>query len=335
MSSTSIGAKSRMQQILIPGVGGKPLGRGRFIFPASGLDECRSAWKRADCRRSSFSTDVSGSKQRLDVVLGEPGLPTLRRRSVAVPFRSPENRLGVITVSRSGLHWRAQPQAECQARAAARTRLDDHLLAPSNRQSRGRDQAASDRQRRWTPCQPEQSRHGYLDSGTLSFGRGQGRTREHDRGGGHEGWLRFVASSPSRTGGLVSEQWRGLRGSGRRRDVGADPAIVRREADVAFTADPDAIDPSDELCGDHPPGACQCPRCRRDTLRDANAPGVSPGPRRFDVRLANIRSPSWTPCQDGDAGGGAVTPNTPSSKEASQTVSPSHRFRLWQHGGEL
>jgi hypothetical protein len=49
-----------------------------------------------------LSIDVAGKKKYVDVILGEEGLPTLRRRNVPVPFRSPENMLGVIARGRKG-----------------------------------------------------------------------------------------------------------------------------------------------------------------------------------------------------------------------------------------
>ncbi len=68
---------------------GVPLGRARLTVEAHGLEPCSHDFEvTQDCR--------------VDVILGEAGLPVMRRGGRLVPFRSPEDRLGVVTKGPEG-----------------------------------------------------------------------------------------------------------------------------------------------------------------------------------------------------------------------------------------
>ena len=189
--------------VLIPGVQGKPLGRGRFVFPGLRAGRVQIRVEASGLSPVELSTDVSGSRQRLDVVLGEPGLPTLRRRSVAVPFRSPENRLGVITRG---------PEGAAALESSSR-RLNVGLERPHGRDltiiicsPEQRDKVAAEIRRLPTVkdvgrlVNPSSQGTGILTRNIVVRAR-PGTNLQAIEAAATKLAVRFVASSPSRTGG--------------------------------------------------------------------------------------------------------------------------------------
>src|SRR5262245_3264886 len=82
--------------VLIPMSQVKTVGRGRFAAQGLSHGPITIRVEAKGYAAVDLSLELRGKNKHVDVVLGEPGLPTLRRRNVPIPFRSPDDRLGVI-----------------------------------------------------------------------------------------------------------------------------------------------------------------------------------------------------------------------------------------------
>ena len=74
-----------------------PIVAGRSLVPGVRLGKLPIRVEACGMACAEFVFEVTAVSQTVDVVLGEPGLPTFRRRGIPVPFCSPEDQLGVIT----------------------------------------------------------------------------------------------------------------------------------------------------------------------------------------------------------------------------------------------
>jgi subtilisin family serine protease len=224
--------------------------------------------------------DVVPGRNQVDVVLAEPGLPSFKRRGGRVPFRSPDDRLGVATpgpVGQSELgKWAAQHTLEIEHPYGATLAI--------------------------VHVEPEDLvRHSAAIRG-LSGIRHVGRLVNPGPGG--TGMLtdrvvvQSVPDAPDETvraavnavgadllrSLVLKDRWvvtvREPDGFGvleAAERLEQQESIVSAEPDVAFTPDPDAINPTDQLYAAqwHLPRVGAADAWQR--LREANPPGVNPG----------------------------------------------------------
>ena len=83
--------------VLGDGTHTKPVGPGRYSLPNLPKGRIKLRVEAKGYSPVEFLVEVAGKKKIVDVVLGEAGLPTFRRRNVPIPFRSPDDRLAVMT----------------------------------------------------------------------------------------------------------------------------------------------------------------------------------------------------------------------------------------------
>lgn len=266
--------------VLSSGLQARALGHGRFMLPGVRSGRVQLRVEAATLAPVDLAVDVAGSKQHLNVVLGEPGLPTLSRRNVAVPFRSPDDKLGVITRGKEGgaavqrfarqqnlpverPHGRdltiiSCPPGQRDKVAAELRRLPEvksvgRLVNPS-----GQGTGILTRQivtRTQPGTSPQQIEAAARRAGCTVLRNVGAKNR----------WLLSVTAGEDFAVLDAAAQLRG------------EPFVITAEPDVAFTADPDLVSPSDELYGDQwhltrvkTPEAWQI-------LRNANPAGVNPG----------------------------------------------------------
>ncbi|RZU40343.1 S8 family serine peptidase [Edaphobacter modestus] len=278
--------------VLSPGMQAKPMSGGRFVF-----DNLPPGRVQLRVEAKGFSpvdlwVEVSGEKKYVDVVLGEAGMPSFRRKNVPVPFRSPGDKLGVITRGEEGA-------------AAVDAYLREHQL--KSERPHGRDLVI-------VTCDPTQSARIAADLRRLPEVREVGRlvnpsargtgilTRNINvqaRPGTDEKQLAAVAEKAGCTVArklILKDHWILTLKEGEDFSVldaalmlEADSHITAAEPDIAFTADPDAITPTDQLYASQwHLGRVNAPDAWQ-TLRDTNAAGVNPGdPNDLTFGSANI-----------------------------------------------
>lgn len=278
--------------VLSPGIQPRAIGSGRFSIADVPRGRAVIRVEAEGYLPVEVSVDVSGQRKTVDIVLGEPGMPAFRRRNVPVPFRSPEEKLGVIAHGEKG------------ARAVEAYALEHNLKIekPHGRDLTvivsdpgKRDKLAAELRRL-----PEVKEVGRLVNPGI---RGTGlltrnimvRTVPGTSGSDVEG-AADRANCTVRRKLVLKDRWVLSLKQGEGFDVleaaeklEAEPFVLTAEPDVAFTADPDAINPTDELYG------AQWHLTRVNMadawqhLRDANAPGVMPGdPNDITFGSANI-----------------------------------------------
>ena len=266
--------------VLSPGIQAHPLGGGRFRFRNIRPGRAQFRVEATGLSPVELSIEVAGTKKRVDVVLGEPGLPTLRRRNVPVPFRSPEDRLGVITRGLEGAKALENYTRRHNLKLERPHGRDLTLIVCPPAQ---RDEIAGELRR--LPevkevgrlVNPSAQGTGMLTRNIAVRTRPLANAAEIEAAATKAGCTvarklalkdRWLLSLKEGEGFAVLEVAEKLEG---------DPVVVTAEPDVAFTADPDAINPTDELYGD------QWHLVRVDAsdawqkLRDANAAGINPG----------------------------------------------------------
>ncbi|MET0650804.1 MAG: S8 family serine peptidase [Pyrinomonadaceae bacterium] len=278
--------------VVSPGIQAKTLGQGRFALPNLPPGRVQVRVEARGYEGIELSVEVGGKKKYLDVVLGEPGLPTFLRRGVPIPFRSPEDKLGVIAHGPKGA---AALEAYARERGLKLERPQGRDLTIVTSPPGERDRLEAELQRL-----PEVKEVGRLVNPSV---RGTGiLTRNimvRARPGTSAAEIEAVAASAGctvRRKLALKDRWVLSVPDGTGFDVlkvadelDRNPVIVTAEPDVAFTADPDAINATDELYGDQwhltrvgAPDAWQ-------SLRDANPAGVNPGdPGDLTFGSANI-----------------------------------------------
>lgn len=278
--------------VVSPGLQTRTLGQGRFVLWNLPPGRVQISVQAPGYAGVELAVEVAGSKRYLDVVLGEQGLPTFFRRGVPIPFRSPEDRLGVITRG---------PKGAAALERYARER-DLKLERPHGRDltivtcpPSERDELEAELQR--LPGVKEVGRlvnpsargTGMLTRNIMVRAQpGTSETKIASAAAGAGCTVRrklalkdrWVLSLPDGTGFDV------LKAADKLND---SPVVATAEPDVAFTPEPDAINPTDELYGAQwhlarvgVPDAWQ-------RLRDANPAGVNPGdPGDLTFGSANI-----------------------------------------------
>jgi len=266
--------------VLSPGIQAKAIGSGRFSISNVPRGRAEIRVEAEGYAPVELSVEVSGPRKTVDVVLGEPGMPAFRRRNVPVPFRSPEEKLGVIAHGEKGARALESYALEHNLRIEKPHGRDLTIVVcdPGRR-----DKLAAELRRL-----PEVQEVGRLVNPGI---RGTGlltrnimvRTLPGTSRGDVEG-AAGRANCTVRRKLVLKDRWVLSLQQGKGLDVleaaeklEAEPFVLTAEPDIAFTADPDAINPTDELYGDqwhlarvNMPAAWQ-------NLRDANGPGVAPG----------------------------------------------------------
>ena len=90
-----------------PGMQAKRMGAGRFAFANLPPGRVQLHVEAAGLAPAVIDVEITAKNaargtQYVDVVLGPAGLPAYRRKNVPVPFRSPEDKLGIITRDAEG-----------------------------------------------------------------------------------------------------------------------------------------------------------------------------------------------------------------------------------------
>jgi subtilisin family serine protease len=224
--------------------------------------------------------EVVPGRNHVNVVLAESDMPAFRRRGGRVPFRSPEDQLGVATRGPEGAK-------SLEEWAATRDVRLEQPYGPSPSVITG-DPAALPRLAREIRELPGIKDVGRLvNPGPDGTGMLTDRLVVHAEPGTSEEQLREAAAAAGCTVVrklAVPDRWVVARDDAE--DLAVLEAaetleqhefIVSVEPDIAFTADPDAINPTDQLYG----GQWHLPRVGAPDawqhLRDANPPGVNPG----------------------------------------------------------
>jgi subtilisin family serine protease len=229
--------------------------------------------------------DVAEGTSTVDVVLGEPGLPSYYRRGVPVPFRSPDNQLGVVTRG-------SNAAAAIERFVAERKRNNPNLTME---RLHGRDLTV-------ISCSPPELEGLATELRAI---RGVAQVgRLVNPGGKGTGLLTrriVVRAQPGTTDAQVTNAaqaadctvvrklgiedfWLLELKSGEgfavleaASKLAREAVVQNAEPDVAFTADPDSVNPTDQLYAAqwhlsrvNAPDAWQ-------NLRDGNPAGVNPG----------------------------------------------------------
>ena len=262
--------------------GGQPVPEGPGRFLVKGLAAGRvEVWVEANGYEPDYrSIEVVPGRNRVDVVLGEPGLPAFRRRGGRVPFRSPENQLGVATRGPEGTRQLAEWVAKRKVRI-------EHPHAPTLAILSGEPAELARVER------AVRNLSGVKDVGRLVNPSSSGTGMLTDRivvsvvAGTSEDQVRDAAG---RAGCSVLRRLRvpdmwvlavndgaGFAVLDAADALEQNEFVVSAEPDIAFTADLDAIAPTDQLYGSQ----WHLPRVGAPDawqhLRNANAPGVNPG----------------------------------------------------------
>lgn len=278
--------------VLGDGTHSRPVGPGRYFLPDLPKGQIRLRVEAKGYSPVEFSVEVSGKQKYVDVVLGEVGLPTFRRKNVPIPFRSPDDKLGVITRGSkatdsvddylrkrnlkiehpygSGLTIVICPPPERdQLAAELRARPDvkevGRLVNPSARGTGILTRSIMVR------TQPNTTDTEMRDAASRAGCTMRRKLKLKDR------WLLSL---------ITGEGFAVLAAADR---LDKETFVMNAEPDIAFTPDPDAINPTDEIYDEqwhltrvNTPDAWQ-------KLRDANPPGVNPGdPGDLTFGSANI-----------------------------------------------
>jgi subtilisin family serine protease len=266
--------------VVSPGMQAKSLGQGRFVLQNLPAGQIQIRVEARGYEGVELSVEVGGKKQYLDVVLGEPGLPTFLRRGVPIPFRSPEDKLGVIAHGEKGARALEAYARESELKLERPHGRDLTIVTcpPSLRDNLEAElQRLPEVKEVGRLVNPSIKGTGILTRNIMVRARPGTSTADIEAAADSVGGTvkrklalkdRWVISLPNGTGFDVLQAADKL---------DSNPSIVTAEPDVAFTADPDAINPTDELYGSQwhlarvgAPDAWQA-------LRDANLPGVNPG----------------------------------------------------------
>jgi subtilisin family serine protease len=275
-----------------PGIQAKQLGDGRFLISGLPRGRIQMRVEASEHAAVDFSVQVQGEKQFVDIVLGEPGLPTLRRKNIPVPFRSPDNKLGVVTRGKEGAAAVDSFVAKRQLKVERPHGRDLAIIEcpPNQRDALAKDlRPAAGVKYVGRLVNPSARGTGIL-TGNINVRAKPGTTKE------------AIAVAAARAACIVlrklalKDRWVlsatnvdnfGVLEAADKLE--SDAALVVAEPDVAFTADPDAITPDDQLF------AAQWHLARVNApdawqhLRDANAAGVNPGdPNDQTFSSANI-----------------------------------------------
>jgi subtilisin family serine protease len=303
-------------KVVASGFGARPTGRGRFVVGQVGAGEVPITVEAPGFATVTQSVRPRKNINRVDIILAPPGTPSFSRKGVRVPFRSPEDQLGVITRTAKGA-------------AAIEQLLRKHKFASQRPHSRDLTIVQVPPERRNELVRelkniPEVKAVGRLVNPSA---RGTGiltsRIMLRARTGTTADEIKALASGAGCTVArklVLKDRWiLAVAGTDdfavlqAADQLAADPRVVEAEPDVAFTADPDAINPTDELYDEQwhlvRVGAAEA----WQHLRDANAGGVAPGdPADLTFGSANILIAVMdTGVKSVTDGGGNVTPEHP------------------------
>jgi hypothetical protein len=257
-----------------------PEGRGRFLVrdvPPGPVEIVVEAEGMATDRRR---VDVIPGLNKIDVVLAPPGTPSFRRRGGRVPFRSPDDRLGVATRGQEGGReldsWAASRDLRVErpyGPTLAIVHLDPADLIEQSAVLRGLGGVRAVGR--------------LVNPGPGGTGMFTDRVVVQSAPDASEDAVRAAADAAQTDVVrrlVLKDRWVvtvrrpdgfGVLDAADRLEE-QDP-IVSAEPDIAFTPETDAIHPTDELYGD------QWHLARVDApeawqhLRNANPPGVNPG----------------------------------------------------------
>ncbi len=246
---------------------GVPIGSAELVVEAPGFEPERR------------TVEVRHGHNVVNFILGDPDLPAFRRRGGRVPFRSPEDRLGVATATPED----AQRVAELAASHGLRSEFERRTLVIVSGDPGALREFAP------TARDVDGVRHvgRLVNPGPQGTGLLTDRIAVQVAPGTSDSELERAARS---AGGRVArrlklpDMWivevpeaEGLAVIDAAAALEENDFVVTAEPDIAFTSDPDAINPTDQLFSSQ----WHLPRIGAPDawqhLRDANAPGVNPG----------------------------------------------------------
>jgi subtilisin family serine protease len=267
-------------RIRTAGVRPERAGPGRFLVRDVPPGTVEIVVEAAEMATDQRVVEVLPGRNEIDVVLAPPDLPSFKRRGGRVPFRSPDDRLGVATRGREGAieleGWAAQRGIRVEhpyGPTLAIVHVDPNALVELSATIRG----ISGVQDVGRLVNPGPGGTGMLTDRVVVESIPEARDETvHDAAAAAGAFVsrrlvlkdRWVVTVRNPDGFGVLEAADRLEQQ--------DP-IVSAEPDIAFTYDTDAINPTDQLYASqwHLPRV-DAPAAWQQ-LRDANPPGVNPG----------------------------------------------------------
>ncbi|HEU4887421.1 MAG TPA: S8 family serine peptidase [Thermoanaerobaculia bacterium] len=278
--------------VLSPGIQARADSAGRFTIPNVPAGRMQIRVEAEGYEPVEVSVDVSARRKTVDIVLGEPGMPAFRRRNVPIPFRSPEEKLGVIARGEKGAR---ALEAYARERGLKLERPHGRDLTIIVCDPGKRDKVAAELRR--LPEVKEVGRlvnPGIRGTGMLTQNimvrTVPGTSDSEVEGAADRANCRVLRKLILKDRWLLSlKQGEGFDVLEAAEKLDAEPFVLTAEPDVAFTPEPDAVHPTDELYGDQWHLTRINAADAWQKLRDANAPGVVPGdPGDITFGSANI-----------------------------------------------
>ena len=267
-------------KIRCPGSQPVPQGLGRYVVKGVPVGRIEVSVEAEGFDPDHRAVDVVPGRNQVNVVLGEPGLPAFRRRGGRVPFRSPEDQLGVATRGPEGAksveEWAAKRNVRLERPHAPSLSIITAPPAqlPQLQRAIRKLEGVKDVGRLVNPG-PDGT--GMLTD-RLVVRVAPDTTEEQMREAAEAAGCRVMRKL------AVTDHWvvavakpEGLAVLDAADALEQSDFIVNVEPDIAFTADLDAINPTDQLFASqwHLPRVGAPDAWQR--LRDANPPGVNPG----------------------------------------------------------